>query len=199
MGIDDKKASKFLDAINKYAQQQRNEIKNEAENFKKQELKKAQDEALKDAYKLIQKEMAQMKKKITKEHSKKEFERKKQLLDKRNQITLNVFKEAENELIKFTDSKDYKIFLQKLSKNLSNVISSSQEIYIYVKDKDLIYSEDIKKAFGKPCLVKTSNYILIGGLYAFDSNDGIIIDETLDTKLEMQKDWFKENSKLSVL
>ncbi len=199
MGIDDKKASKFLDAINKYAQQQRNEIKNEAENFKKQELKKAQDEALKDAYKLIQKEMAQMKKKITKEHSKKEFERKKQLLDKRNQITLNVFKEAKNELIKFTDSKDYKIFLQKLSKNLSNVISSSQEIYIYVKDKDLIYSEDIKKAVGKSCLVKASNDILIGGLYAFDSNDRIIIDETLDTKLEMQKDWFKENSKLSVL
>ena len=58
----DEKASAFLEAINKYAEQQRNEIHAEVEQFKEEELKKAEIEVLTDAYTLIQKEMAQMRK-----------------------------------------------------------------------------------------------------------------------------------------
>ena len=52
----DEKASAFLEAINKYAEQQRNEIHAEVEQFKEEELKKAEIEVLTDAYTLIQKE-----------------------------------------------------------------------------------------------------------------------------------------------
>ena len=52
----DEKASAFLEAINKYAEQQRNEIHAEVEQFKEEELKKAEIEVLTDAYTLIQKD-----------------------------------------------------------------------------------------------------------------------------------------------
>ena len=45
----DEKASAFLEAINKYAEQQRNEIHAEVEQFKEEELKKAETEVLTDA------------------------------------------------------------------------------------------------------------------------------------------------------
>ena len=56
------KTSNFLKAINKYAAEQRKEIKTRAEEFRKYELQKAEAEVLRDAYYLIQNEMAQMKK-----------------------------------------------------------------------------------------------------------------------------------------
>ena len=70
----DEKASAFLEAINKYAEQQRNEIHAEVEQFKEEELKKAEIEVLTDAYTLIQKEMAQMRKEVATEISHEEVE-----------------------------------------------------------------------------------------------------------------------------
>ena len=51
------KASNFLKAINKYAEEQRKEIQKEVEDFKREELEKAEAEVLNDAFQLIQSEM----------------------------------------------------------------------------------------------------------------------------------------------
>ena len=49
MPVSDQKSSKFLEAINKYAQEQRMKIEDEVAQFKKQELDKAEMESLKSA------------------------------------------------------------------------------------------------------------------------------------------------------
>ena len=58
--------------------------------------------------------------------------------------------------------------------------------------------EELKESFGKLCKVLVSKEIKIGGLIAVNRNMNIIIDETLDSKLTDQREWFAENSKLNV-
>ena len=77
------KTGNFLNAIQKYADEQKHKIESEVERFKREELKKAEDEGLKDAYVLIQKEMGAMRIGISSEMAKREEKSKQALYQKR--------------------------------------------------------------------------------------------------------------------
>ena len=49
-----------------------------------------------------------------------------------------------------------------------------------------------------PCTFETDPTIRIGGLRAYNSEMGVMADETLDAMLEEQRGWFEENSGLTV-
>lgn len=72
-------------------------------------------------------------------------------------------------------------------------------VVVYINEKDMKYSTEILAAFhGMAELVK-DNSIKIGGLKGYCKSMRIVADETLDTKLSAQREWFIENSGLSVL
>lgn len=191
------KTSNFLKAINKYAEEQRTKIRNEAENFKKEEIEKAESEILNDIYILIQKEMAEMKAEIAKEMSKKELDSRKNLFEKRNSITKKVFEKSTSKLLEFTKTDEYPKLLAKYAKAISSVLVEPGTI-IYVRKEDLCFSDTIKEAFGRDCNIEIKENIKIGGIYSYNPNMGLIADETLDSKLEEQHIWFAENSGLKL-
>ena len=179
------KTSNFLKAINKYAAEQRKEIKTRAEEFRKYELQKAEAEVLRDAYYLIQNEMAQMKKNIASEVSKLEFEKRRELFAKRQTIMNDVFKKAQDKLLK-----NYAGAVSKILKKSGTVL------YICKRDEGFI--DVIREAYGKICKVEVSDSIKIGGILAVNKVMSLVVDETLDSKLEEQRNWFEENSKLNI-
>lgn len=191
------KTSNFLKAINKYAEEQRTKIRNEAENFKKEEIEKAESEILNDIYILIQKEMAEMKAEIAKEMSKKELDSRKNLFEKRNSITKKVFEKSRSKLLEFTKTDEYPKLLAKYAKAISSVLVEPGTI-IYVRKEDLCFSDTIREAFGRDCNIEIKENIKIGGIYSYNPNMGLIADETLDSKLEEQHIWFAENSGLKL-
>lgn len=191
------KTSNFLKAINKYAEEQRTKIRNEAENFKKEEIEKAESEILNDIYILIQKEMAEMKAEIAKEMSKKELDSRKNLFEKRNSITKKVFEKSKLKLLEFTKTDEYPKLLSKYAKAISSVLVEPGTI-IYVRKEDLCFSDTIREAFGRDCNIEIKENIKIGGIYSYNPNMGLIADETLDSKLEEQHIWFAESSGLKL-
>ncbi len=191
------RTSNFLKAINKYAAEQRRELKNQAEEFKKKELQKAEAEVLRDAYYLIQKEMAQMRKGISSEVSKEETQGRKELFAQRKTIVEEVFKKCEKRLLEFTNTSEYKELMKNYASKISKVLKKPGTV-LYVQEKDMEMEEELKESFGKLCKVLVSKEIKIGGLIAVNRNMNIIIDETLDSKLTDQREWFAENSKLNV-
>ena len=60
-------------------------------------------------------------------------------------------------------------------------------------------AEGIKALFGGSTEVRADKTIKIGGIRGYCVDMGIIADETLDSKLEAQREWFVENAALSVL
>lgn len=191
------KTDNFLKAIEKYAEEQRTKIESEAEDFKEKELTKAEEEGLKEAYILIQRKMSDINTKISSELSKAESSSRKEVFIKRKQIAEEVFEKAAKKLVDYTKTDKYSALLKKSAKEISNFLTAD-DVILYVKDEDIKFENEIKSAFGKNCKIKTSEEITIGGIMGLSRKTGLLADETLDTKLSEQQEWFYENSGLRV-
>lgn len=191
------KTDNFLKAIEKYAEEQRQKMQSEAEEFKERELNTAEEEGLKEAYDLIQKKMADINNKISSELSKAESASRNRIFAKRREIEDEIFAKAEKKLIEFTATDKYKALLEKSAKNISSALTSD-DVILYVRESDLKYEKKITAPFGGKCKLMKSDDIKIGGITGLSRSMGLIADETLDTKLMYQREWFYEHSGLSV-
>lgn len=190
------KTDKFLKAIEKYAEEQRTRIRDEEEIFKERELEKAEEDGIHEAYVLIQRKMAEIKTNISASLSKQEAESRKKLFVRRLEIMDEIFAKAKAKLQDFTKTKDYTPFIMKSVKQMSEILSG--DVVLYIREADLGLSSEIKKNFGKDCTVETDTQIQIGGIIGKSFSMGLIADESLDTKLEEQRDWFCSHSQLRV-
>lgn len=195
---DSGKTSSFLKAIDKYAKEQQKEMKQQLEEFKRQELQKAEAVVLRDAYHLIQREMLQMKKNIAGEVSKKAREGKEKLFKQRLLITEKIFHKTEEKLLDFTKTENYIALMKKYAASISKVLKDEGTV-LYICERDRSLSDEIKEAFYGTAKVDIDENIKIGGIRGYNPNMGMIADETLDSKLEEQREWFMENSSLSIV
>lgn len=81
---------------------------------------------MRDAYFLIQNEMAQMKRNVASEVSKLEFEERKKLFAKRQAIVEDVFKKARGRLLEFVSSPDYVDVLKRYAVSISKVLKNPE-------------------------------------------------------------------------
>lgn len=191
------KTSSFLRAINKYAKEQSDAIRLEAEEFRKQEIEKATKEGLEDAYTLIQKEISVKKAQIVSDVAKREQESRRNLFIKRNEIVEQVFTDASEKLSEYTKTEDYVTYIKKSAEKINKLFENNACV-VYIKEADNDKAELIKGIISQ-CEVVFDNTIELGGIKAYCESLGIIADDTLDTKLSDQRVWFTENSGLKVV
>lgn len=205
----------FLKAIEKYAEEQRNQIRFESETYKKQELEKAESEGLREAYALIQREMSAIRTEISSKLSRDEMESRMHLFEKRNEMSEKIFEKVTQKLLAFTKTTEYEKMLLDSVKKIAQALKADDVVF-YVKSDDLKLAEKIKAAyasergkekkltdkiraaFSSACDVKASKEIKIGGITGRSASLGLIADDTLDTKLDGQREWFYKNSGLKV-
>ena len=88
------KESKFLDAINKYAEQQKAQITQEIEDYKNTKIEQATEQGLQDAYDLIREDISRRKAVIVNDLAKKELALRNELFYERQTLADKVFDEA---------------------------------------------------------------------------------------------------------
>lgn len=193
----EEKVSKFLEAITKDALRRKEKILKDIDDFNKEELEKAEDEALSEAYTLIQGEIANTRSELRREFCLMEMEKRKELFTKRAQITEQIFQRAFDALKDYTATEAYRrAFLTDLKDAAS--LFGDDPVEVTIRQEDLALQPQIQAAFSGGCTVKAKEELHIGGFQAKDSTRGLLADYTLDTKLAQQKDWFLENSGLSI-
>lgn len=193
----DKKTSSFLKAINKYALEQSNAIRLQVEEFRKQEIEKATEEGISDAYNLIQKEVATKKASIISDFSRREQDSRKNLFVKRNEIVESVIADAKAELIKYTKTDRYTESLVNSAKQIA-ALFENKACVVYVKPDDTD-KKDIITAVLSECTFLTDSSIEIGGIKAYCEQLSVLVDETLDTKLIAEREAFIAKSQLKVV
>ncbi len=191
------KTDNFLKAIEKYAAEQRSKIESEAEEFKSKELNKAEEDGLKEAYVLLQKKMLSINTSIARELSKAENASRKSTFAKRQEIEDKVFERAKEKLLEYAGTDKYIQKLLESTKTVSEKLTAD-DVTLYVCERDLKLKNKIISAFGRKCDVQASNEIQIGGIMGISRKVGLLADETLDTKLQNQREWFCENSGLTI-
>ena len=191
------KTDNFLKAIEKYAAEQRSKLESEAEEFKEKEINKAEEDGLKEAYVLLQRKMSAIHTSIARELSKAENESRKSTFVKRQEIEDKVFDRAKEKLIEFANTDKYTEKLLESVKKISQKLTAD-DVVLYVNQRDMKLKNKIISAFGKKCDVQSSDEIKIGGITGISREMGLLADETLDTRLSQQREWFCENSGLKV-
>ncbi len=198
----EEKLSKFMLAINEYAQEQHDKIMREVEAQNAIELEKAEKEFREESYKTIQRRTGEVRSMISRELAEKESAGKKALLARRNAIEKEVFERAAAKLDEFTKTDAYKTYLRRAALEAKKAFIKCGEEHlastvIYIRDRDKKCSPLIKTAFGD-CTVKVDPTIVLGGLRAENAEIGRVLDVTLDVTLEQQHEWFAENSGLTI-
>lgn len=168
------------------------------------EVKKMEDEALssmqkeakKDADLRLKQELEEIHQEAATQISETHTERTKKLIAKRDEYVSEVFKNAKDELVAFTKSSDYKDYLLKQAKKASE--NDFEHAVMYVRQEDLKFADDLKKAYGKDVAVEASDEITLGGLILENKEDALVVNETLEFALENQKSWFANNSGLMI-
>ena len=191
------KTSNFLKAINKFAKEQSDAIHKEVEQFRKQEIEKATQEGIKDAYELIQKEIGTKKSQIVSDIARREQNSRKELFIKRNEITQSVFDDVREKLKDFVNSDDYTQYLKRSAQQIAELFGDN-DCVVYIKEQDS-NKVDMIKTIITDCTVEFDESIELGGIKAYCKALNILADNTLDSKLDDEYAWFAENSGLKVV
>lgn len=192
------KTNNFLNAIEKYAEQQKQQMATEVEEFKAAELKKAEDEGLKDAYNIIQSEIAAKRTSITSEFARREHECKVELFTRRKEMTEEIFSKVKQKLLDYTSTSEYKDKLFESAKQIAKLVGNNKCV-MYLRQNDMQYSAELANLFDGEITAEAAKDIEIGGVKVFCKSMNIIADETLDSKLNLQINWFAENCSLKVV
>ena len=193
-----RKTDNFLQAIQRYTEEQRSITNTEVELLKEEKLRKAEENGKRDSERYIQQKLEAKKYVETSKLARLVQESQKKLFRERAKMTDEVFEMAAQKLIKYTETEEYKAKLVESAKKIAKLFSDHRSV-IYINEKDMKYSTDLLSVFSGMAELVTDNSIRIGGLKGYCKSMRIIADETLDTKLCEQREWFIENSGLSVL
>ena len=192
------KTDTFLKAIKKYAGAQKKAMEGEVKQLKSERLKEAEEKAKRDSEALKKQKLNEVHNSQTAKLATKTQEGQKQLYIARAQMTEEVFKLASDKLKAYAQTAEYRAKLNDSAKAVAELFGG-KDCIIYVNERDIAEAEQFKSLFSAGSEVKADKTIQIGGVKAYCESMGIIADETLDSKLDLQREWFVENAELSVL
>lgn len=194
----EERAAKFFDAITKDAEERHEEMTRKTRETVESGLEKAKTKAHSQAQAKIERERMLKEQEFNRTVANERTQQRARLTDKRGAITDEVFGDAREKLTAFTESDGYADFLKKSAAGFAAVFPQG-DVTVCVRPGDMRFADDIKKAFGRDCKVESSNEITIGGCRAGVVGGSTVADDTLDTRLEAQREWFLENSGMSVI
>ena len=192
------KTDNFLNAIKKYAKVQKNAMKSEVRQLKNERLKEAEEKAKRDSEKLKKEKYAEKRAKSTALIASETQKSQKQLFVERAKMTEEVFELTSQKLVEYTETEAYAVKLTQSAKAIAELFEG-RDCVLYLNERDMGRAEEIKALFGGIAEVWADKTIKIGGVKGYCKSMGIIADETLDSKLDAQREWFTENAALSVL
>ena len=191
------KESKFLDAINKYAEQQKAQITQDIEDYKKTKIEQATEQGLQDAYDLIRDDIRKRKAAIVNEVSREELKLRNELFEQRQTICDDVFAQARQKLLEFVKSPEYTAFLERSLNEVKDTVGD-KFCKVHLSQADCSLNLPIDSILPSHEVVADRS-IMIGGVKVYCPELGILMDDTLDARLNDQLEWFTENSGLKVV
>lgn len=193
----DKKVNELISDIRRQSEIENETLEREMAAYKAACIKDAEALYTEIAKKHIKRNVESGTSEIYSELAAKHMKAREELVKQRSQMTDEIFECAAKKLSEFTKSEAYPESLCRSAEKISEVLHSNR-IVLYVKPEDSVYSDMIKKSFGKYCTVETDKSITIGGIRGYDKILFKLADETLDEKLASQRESFICNSGLTI-
>lgn len=190
------KIERFSEIINKNALAQCKKIEKQTEKFRKEQLAALEKKAKAELQSRLDYEAQRINTQTGSRISALNAQSKKNLAQKREEITSAVFEKVKEKLASFAKTAQYEAFLEKSVSALAEEIG--ENAIIYVRESDLALCKEkflgIKgvKAFEK------SNKIKLGGAAASNEAKTVFAVDTLESRVAFQRELFLTQSLLSI-
>ncbi len=194
MAENEKKASQFINAINKEADARYEKIKKETDEYVASELEKARAAAKENAKAAAKAEVGKISEQSNTDTYKSRTQLINQIVSKRREITEKVFGDALKGIADFTGKKEYADFLKKSAASIKEKIGD--DAVIFIRPEDEKYKDILLEICSGVELDKT---IKLGGCRGVSKKNSLRADDTLDSRFEQQKQEFYSYSGLSVI
>lgn len=194
----DERIAKFLDAIEKDAQERRRQIEAQVDKANAEALERAKAAAQAQAQQLIRKELYKRRVAVNQKFAKEAASLRAALAGRRTEIADKVFQDAGQSLCAFTEKPEYNAFLSESAARCAALLPQGEAAVLLVREADLTLADALRAAFGRPCEVRADDSIRIGGLKASCEAKGLVADDTLDNRLQNQRGWFLEHAGLTL-
>lgn len=187
--------SYFLQDIERQSRLEIDKLKEEQDATCKRALDEIQTELKKEATTILEQELKDLTSEYTVKNSKINEEKNRKLMKKREEMTNLIFDEATTKLQAFVKSDAY---IAAMKQQLSDLhIDADQELVFYISAVDEQRQKDIFMDVSH-AVIKVDPLICIGGFRMENERAGIVVDETLDTRISDEKAWFYANSSLAI-
>ncbi len=190
------KIERFSEIINKNALAQCKKIEKQTEKFRKEQLKDLESKANAELQSRLGYEAQRITTQTGSRISALNAQSKKNLAQKREDITAAVFEKVKEKLVYFTKSDDYEAFLRKSIVSLVEEIGSG--CVVYVRESDLaLCKEKLSDIEGIKAFEK-SEKIKLGGAAASNEAKTVFAVDTLESRIATQRERFLAQSALSI-
>ncbi len=190
------KIERFAEVINKNAQAKCKKIQKSAEKYRKERLKEIETQSAKELDAKLKFELDRISSETNGAISSFQSENKLKIVARRDEITAQVFENAEKRLVSFAASSEYDAFLERSVKAITENFDGA--VIIYARKADIEKVKALCEKDAKVKEVKESDKIKIGGIFASDENETVFADDTLEERLAAQKEWFMLSSGLAI-
>ena len=186
----------FKDEIHRVSQVEIQQIEDEITNIRERAIRELEHNVQQEAGMYLEQEL----KELQSEHaiclSKVREETNRKLMAKRQELSDRIFTSVKEKLQEFVNSETYVAFMEKKA----NVFGTYgyEGVTLYVRKEDMQYASNLQNAFGNACNVQVDDEIVLGGIRLECPTNGRMIDETFDTVIDEQREWFYTNSGLFV-
>ncbi len=187
------KTERFRQAINSDAAARCDKIRKYVDDYIENEIKKIRRLARQNVRPVRSSEFDRLNEEINAELSENETKEIEKLVVRRSEITDEVFARAIEKIKTFAASDEYHDFIIKSVANIKAAIGSDAVIILKPDDKKL---EAEIKALGNE--VRYDELIKLGGCKGENSRTAMTADDTLDSRLEAEKQNFYSYSGLSL-
>lgn len=189
---ENERAAKFMQAIQRDGEKRRTAIIQSIDEEIAAELEKVKTAAEAKARQMGDYEKVRLQEETNRKLSHSVVETGAELAARRSEIAQQVFEACEEKLAAFTAGPEYAGYLKKSAGELMQLLHAEKADF-YARPQDV---EAAKAAVPAGCAVTADATIRLGGLRA--KSGSVEADDTLDMKLEAQKDWFLQNSGMSI-
>lgn len=179
-----KKLEKFNESVNAEVEEHIGKMMDEVKQASMESLKKAEDDALLEAYNKIQRAVKDIEAEYRRNYALEEQKFRMDSLRHREELSQRIFDHVEKKLTDFVSSEKYGDYLMRTAE----AEKLSESSVVAVSARDMKYVEKIREKYG--CQIKADESIEIGGLMFIDPELGMMIDKTFDSALEDQKKTF---------
>ena len=196
MSYDKQKLLRFQEAILEDADEKIARMNQNVSKYKQRELNNTKQQKLEEIFTYMQNRVRHLKSEFNYKLTKKSLEFKKEILSFRNELIEKVMKQSENEILNFVHSDEYKNYLLNKVKQVFDEFNFSNA-KIKIRREDLKFKEDILNC-GNISEVLIDDHNKLGGFTAIDPKSNILVDKTIATILDNQRQHLLKTSGLIV-